>query len=215
MAAITNFGELKTEVAAYSHSTTLTAGGDEIAGFVQIAQTHVNNDLRVPEMITTAVLTVPEISSEFATPDDYLAMRSLTGISNDGATRPLKPFGIDEIYRFSASMEPQAFTIWNHELLIRGTPAVGDQFTMIYYKRPDAFVADGDTSDMLTRYTTVYLQASLAELYTWTKDQESADRAAARYDAAVDAFNKRGIEKRHRPTVQPAFNYGNNPTGTY
>ncbi len=207
MAAITNYGTLKTEVAAYAHRTDLTA---EIPGFIQVAQTHVNNDLRVPEMIITSDLTIADITGRYGLPDDFLEMRSVTGIDNDGATRPLKSYGISEIYRFSASGQPKRFTVWDNELLIRGTPGIGDVFTMVYWARPAAFSADGDTSDLLTRYPTVYLYAALAELHSWVQDVALADRAATRYDAAIAAFNTAGVQKRQRPSVAPAFNYGNN-----
>lgn len=212
MAAITNYGTLKTEVAAYSHRTDLTA---EIPGFIQIAETQVNNDLRVPEMVVNADLTIADITGQYALPTTFLEMRSITGNDSTGTRRPLKPHGIDNIFRLPSSLTPQAFAVWNNKILIRGIPAINDVFTMIYWERPTAFSADGDTSDLLTRFPTVYLYAALVELHTWTQDDEFVALAATRYDSAIRAFNLAGMEKRQNPTVAPAFNYGNYSTSTY
>lgn len=204
MAGIANYGDLKADLAAYGQRTDLTA---RIPGFLKIAQNQVNIDLRIPEMIKTATLTVTTVGDEFALPDDYLATRQLTGARGDGSIGPLESKGIDEIFGFGTSGTPMAYTVWNNEILIRPTPAENAVFTLIYWARPAEFILDADTSDILTRYSQVFLYAGLVELHTFVQSYEEATLAAQRYDGAIVAINEAGMDKRQRLSVAGAFNY--------
>ena len=184
MAQVIDYGTLKTYLSTTGHRGDL---GADIPGFIQSAESMVAEHVRAIEMIATVTLieTDRSINAIYNLPSDFLGARAVTGTrSSQGYA--LKQVSISELYRYGLSGTPVVFTIYNRQIEFRASPAVDAEFTLIYYKRPAAFVQDADTNSLLTNHPTLYQHAGLHWFHVHTQDVELASaHESAFLDAAV------------------------------
>lgn len=187
-----NYGTLKTQVLEDAHRPELTGKVDD---FIRRAEGVIFRNLRSAELITRADLTdsdrVTAGEGFYTLPSDFLEVRALFLISSSYGDIKLEPVSLAELRRYSGSAPVRQFTVISQsEVEFRGVPSASDTMELIYFARPTPFVSDSDTNDILTNHESIYLDASLAALYTYTQDFELAEAHAGATASAIENLNE-------------------------
>ena len=176
--ALTNYGELKTAVAAWLNKSNLTA---VIPDFIALAEVDMRRDLRLATMETLATGTLS--GETLAHPDRFLeARRMVVG---------------DEVYAYRTPEEYQnlinsgqdIFTSIGTDLYILGGTA-GDDYSLIYKAGLAALTGDGNTNWILTNAPDIYLAGACRHGAAYLKEKDAELDWAARYSAGVDRENR-------------------------
>lgn len=185
MAQITNYGTLKDWLSTTGHRGDL---GADIPGFVQSAESMIAESVRAIEMVTTATLEEADrfFGPVYNLPSDFLGARAVTGTQSSQGYA-LKQLPIVELYRYGLSGAAVAFATYDRQIEFRAAPATDTEFTLIYFRRPDAFVDDADTNTLLTNHPTLYQHSAMHWFHVHTQD---VDLAAAHESAFLDAANR-------------------------
>ncbi len=205
MAQVTDYGELKAYLAATGHRADLTS---DIPGFIQSAESMIAEHVRAIEMVTTTPLIESDRSAVavYNLPTDFLGAKAVTG-TQSSVGYALKQVAISELYRYGLSGDPVVYSIYDRQIEFRASPAVDAAFTLIYFKRPTAFVSDGDTNTLLTNHPTLYQHAGLHWFHIHTQDVELATaHESAFLDAAV-AVSALAEEVRGAASIANQQNY--------
>ncbi len=208
MAKITDYLSLKDYVSTTGHRGDLAT---EIPGFIQSAESMIAESVRAIEMVTTAALGESDRSAGavYNLPSDFLGAKAITG-SQSSADYALKQISLSELYRYGLSGTPVVYAVYNRTLEFRASPAVDAAFTLIYFKRPAEFTADGDTNSLLTNHPTLYQHAAMFWFHVHTQDIELASAHEAAFRTAAGDVNALAEEVRGAASVanQQNFNCG-------
>lgn len=205
MAQITNYGELKTWVSNTGHRGDLTA---DIPGFIQSAESMIAEQVRAIEMVTTVALLEADRDAVavYNLAADFLGAKAVTG-TQSSVGYALKQVSIAELYRYALAGDPVVYAVYDRQIEFRASPAVNAAFTLIYFKRPAAFVADGDTNSLLTNHPTLYQHASMFWFHVHTQDLELAAAHESAFGDAVDDVNALAEEVRGAASVADQQNF--------
>jgi hypothetical protein len=175
--ALTNYGELKTAVAAWLNKSNLTT---VIPDFIALAEIDIRRDLRVPAMET--VVTGTLAGETMAHPSRFLEARRL--VVNDTVYSYRTP----EQYQALINSQQSIFTNIGTNLYILGGTA-GDDYSLIYTASFDPLVGDTSTNWVLTNAPGVYLAASCRYGAVYLKDTEAEAGWASKYAGEVAREN--------------------------
>jgi len=185
--AISNYGELKSELSAYLFHPRLANRYDNCTKLFEIAA---NARLRVLPMETSALLTT--VSGTVALPTDYLAWRTVR--------YPSQPrYGeldyVHPAYLPSTQLDrrPPVFTIEGSNFITRPVDDVADAWEFHYYgKIPTlADTANPTTNWLLTEYPNAYLFGVMTELAAVQRNVEMAQLYKARRDETFQEIIQR------------------------
>lgn len=205
MAQVTDYGTLKSYVSTTGHRGDLAA---DIPGFIQSAESMIAEHVRAIELVSTTPLVEADRSSGavYNLPADFLGARAVTGTrASSGYT--LKQVSIAELYRYGLSGTPVVFSIYDRLIEFRASPAVNAAFTLIFFKRPAAFVQDNDTNSLLTNHPTLYQHAAMFWFHVHTQDIELAAAHESAFMDAAAAVSALAEEVRGAATVANQYNY--------
>jgi hypothetical protein len=181
------YATLKTDIAAWMHRSDLTA---VIPSFVAMAETEIfkvsRPALRVREMETEADLTVTGLVATI--PSDYLEAKY---IKQDNAGQRTLFYRPPEDWTQDHS---GYFTVVGDE--IRLPTGFTADLKIVYYAKPAALSADGDTNSVLEAYYPAYLSAALKFAHIYAKDMEGAQvhaSALSQFITDANAANRNVI----------------------
>ena len=162
MTIITNYGELKTEIANYLNRDDLT---NRIPGFIDLAQDRIAKVVRAKEMEQTHTTATVASQNNYSLPADYLEFRRVYHDDSTTKTRLefRSPAHYWSVYGNSADGTPVVFTIEAAEILLGPAPDAIESIELLYYGRPTNFSSDSDTNTLLTNATGLYLYGALLE----------------------------------------------------
>ena len=170
--------ELQALVAQYMHRSDLT---DEIPGFIELARTRINRDMRVRENIITDTET-PTVNPRDL-PADFLEMRDI--YHRRGNNRiSLQLTGRKQLDRFDRETINEAFPRFFSidGVQIETQPGGIDvTFTLIYYAAVAELVADDDTNLLMSVYPMTWLYATLIEGHSFTQDLDLVAESVQSY----------------------------------
>ena len=194
-----NYGQLKAAIANRLGRTNLTA---IIPDFITFAEPRFYQGFRDPEFpvdpIRVRAMLATETASLAALPTDFLSVDRLT-IPDTYAPRTLIFKVADEFNELPNTNYPQYYTLKDGLIKIEGgTPA---SFSLSYYKKFTALVADADTNWLLTNCPNAYLYSALIEAYAHIKDDARIIQAGRMYAAAVNGLIMTDKEERHSGSV--------------
>lgn len=176
------YATLKSDIAAWMHRSDLTS---VIPSFVSLAEEEIyksnQTPLRVREMETEADLTVTSLTATL--PTDYLESRYIKQDNSDARTI---------FYRPPENWLPTYtgyFTIVGDE--IRLPTGYTSNLKLVYYAKPAALSADGDTNAVLENYYSAYLKASLKQAHIYTKNTQEAIATQQEVNAILQNANAR------------------------
>ena len=174
---ITNYGELKTEIANFINRSDLTS---EIPTFIQMAERRIFDDYRTRFLVS-------EVKQELVPPDEDTIYSEIP-VPSDWLETKAVYYGSDPLDRVSHHNilaervnqgTPRMFARLGDELLIAPLPQVSQTVTHWYWADySGALVDDTDTNPVLTKFPSVYLYGSLLETATFISigDQDAEEK---------------------------------------
>ena len=178
--------ELQTLVASYMHRIDLTA---DIPGFIELARTRINRDMRVRENIKQATET-PTLNPR-PLPLDFLEMRSIYFLPSTRRVT-LHLVGREQLNAnqtaLNSTQRPGFFSIDGTQIETQ-PGGIGLEFTLIYYFAQPELVADADTNPLMDTYPMTWLYATLIEGHTFTQDLTLVAEALSNYTSEVEQAN--------------------------
>ena len=179
--ALSTYGELKTEVAAWLHRNDTTA---RIPSFIQFATERLNRNVKSPRFEASASLA---FTAGIATiPANFRAAISLS----NGTTeyKAVTAADMRAIQQSGNRPDPNIYTIAANQ--IRLLPADTVSTTFVYTAKLADFVADSDSNWILQDYFDVYLMASLAEARKYILDDSRLVAYEQMTIARIDELNR-------------------------
>jgi len=191
--AISNYGELKSELSAYLFHQRLANRYDNCT---QLFETSVNSRLRVLPMEAMVLLTTT--SGDVALPTDYITWRTVRPtVATITAPSSLPPYKELE-YVHPAYLPPvgrgfdRLFTIEGNTFKVRPVDDRADAYELHYYgKVPTVVGANATTNWLLTEYPNAYLFGVLTELFAAQRNAEAAQLYKARRDETFQEIIQR------------------------
>ena len=191
--AISNYGELKSELSAYLFHQRLANRYDNCT---QLFETSVNSRLRVLPMEASVLLTTT--SGDVALPTDYITWRTVRPtVATITAPSSLPPYKELE-YVHPAYLPPvgrgfdRLFTIEGNTFKVRPVDDRADAYELHYYgKVPTVVGANATTNWLLTEYPNAYLFGVLTELFAAQRNAEAAQLYKARRDETFQEIIQR------------------------
>ena len=178
--------ELQVLIAAYMHRTDLTA---DIPGFIELARTRINRDMRVRENIIEATET-PTINPR-PLPLDFLEMRDIFYLPSSRRLT-LQLVGRKQLndaqQSLNGTVRPTFFSIDGTQIETQ-PGGIDVEFTLLYYAAVPELIADDDTNALMATYPMTWLYASLIEGHTFTQDLVLAADALSNYTSEVEQAN--------------------------
>jgi len=177
------FLELRTVIEEYLSTDDFTQ--TQIEGFITRAEQRIGRDARLIENLITATLTAV---AGVITPTRLAEVHSIS--SGAGNTlRFLKPVDRREANRYGTSGDSVVYYITEE---INVIPSSDGDFDVTYWEFPEPLAGDvdGATRPILTRYESLYIDASLAEASIRLRDYDAASWFTARYESAMQTANK-------------------------
>lgn len=178
--SITNYSELQTALANWSHRSDLTS---VIPDFIRHAELRMERDLRVSGMETSSTVTANGTAT-LSLPADFLELRRV--YVNSSPVVLLEYLTPDVFYGLDTQTgTTNYFTIEAGSLMAGGIPTA-DLKIVYYAKIPD--LATNTTNWLLTAYPDMYLHASLCELYKYTNDDANIGKYDGMYQGDIASF---------------------------
>ena len=183
--AITNYGELKTAIAAWQNKTSLTS---YLADFVTLAEAKFNRRLRVNEMET--VLAETAIASDVvARPAGMVAIKSIWSTGDD--QRTLEPKTLEFIVRRPSLAARPQFYAWSGSNL-QFYPSSGS-VAAIYYTKVPALSDGSPTNWLLSASPDLYLYAGIEQAAIYLKDEAAEKKYAGLANGLIEELNSRDV----------------------
>ena len=181
MASITNYGELKEEVANELNRSNRT---DEIPGWIQRVEGFVNRKFRLPSM--EAIDTGSLSTSTLALPTRYL--ETITLLVNDGSNYQelaRNPLAIVRYKQGDAGEVPKYWVERDEEIIVAPGPDSTYTYEHHFYQGFASFSDDTDTNWVLTNAPDLYLAGALFHANNFIKDTEEAAKWGGIFNSLV------------------------------
>lgn len=187
--AITNFTNLKTTIANYLNRDDLTS---YIPDFITLAESRLNNELRVREMetIDTSTTTVSGTQS-YDLPTGFIEVKYAIWQSDPYSVLQYRTtHDFFRSYNVSVTAgNPTYFTIVGNKIYLGVTPDSAKILEIAYFKKLTALNDDNATNDIITNYPELYLYGSLAESAPFLMQDERLNTWAGLYKEALKIAN--------------------------
>ena len=178
--------ELQALVAQYMHRVDLSAN---IPGFIELARTRINRDMRVRENIVQTTET-PTVNPR-PLPADFLEMRSIYFLPSTRRVT-LTLVGREALNNSQTALDstqrPRVYSIDGTQIETQ-PGGIDIEFTLLYYAAVAELVADDDTNLLMSVYPMTWLYATLIEGHTFTQDLTLAAEALSNYTSELSQAN--------------------------
>lgn len=193
--AITNYGDLKSQVAVMLNRNNLTT---EIPYYVQLAETRIaygskeqpfpSDPLRIRAMEQCASASFAE--QEVELPDDFLQIRRIfiAGQPN-GRLKFRTPDNFWPNPLVGVTGMPKIFTEEGNSIFLGPTPDTAYTGKILYYKKFTALANDADTNWLLVNAPSVYLFGTLLEAYSHIRNMDEGTNYLNKFAGTVNALN--------------------------
>lgn len=185
--SITNYSDLKTQVANYLGRTDLTS---QIPNFISFAELRLSRDLRIRQMLKTATATMTAGDSTVGLPSDFLQMRDLfiNGTPRI-AISYLTPSNFTRDSRASESGKPVFYTMRGNEFEFAPIPDAAYTLQMLYYAKPDALSDSNTSNTFLANCPDALLYGALVEAEPYLMNDARTELWTNLYRAAINNLN--------------------------
>lgn len=185
--SITNYSDLKTQVANYLGRTDLTS---QIPNFISFAELRLSRDLRIRQMLKTATATMTAGDSTVGLPSDFLQMRDLfiNGTPRI-AISYLTPSNFTRDSRASESGKPVFYTMRGAEFEFAPVPDFAYTLQMLYYAKPDALSDSNPSNTFLANCPDALLYGALVEAEPYLMNDARTELWTNLYRAAINNLN--------------------------
>lgn len=181
--AVATYGQLKSAISGFMLDRDLTAVIGTIVGLGEDRMFRDERLLRCLEK--TADLTIS--AQTVAAPSDYRGHRRLYLNSSTGPEVGFlsPPDFWSRQFAWQTGV-PEFYTYEAGNFVFGPSPSSSVTGKLLYYYRPDRFVADEDTNTLLTSHAGIYLYACLVEARGYIGDDPRMQTWGVMYDQAVD-----------------------------
>lgn len=186
--AITNYSELQTAVASFTHRSDLTAN---IPDFIRLAEDVIYGDIDSRQQDTSATLTCVANTETVALPTDFIDFRSLSLASTTpmGTLEYLSPEQYKQEFQFGYTGTPRAYTVIGNNLYLQPTPDQAYTLNAIYEAKLTNLSISATTNWLLTAYPSIYLYASLAQAAIYMEDADMEAKWVEMYQKTIVGVN--------------------------
>jgi hypothetical protein len=194
--SITTYAELQTAIQNWlaRDDTTTT---NRITEFIDLAESAINNVLRVNPMMTRLSVTIDDEYE--AQPSDWLSTHSLQ-ITSGGVEYPvnlrLNDY-INRLHNLNQSDRPIYYAIVGSDFRYWPKPDTTYTGTLVYKQKVPALTDSATTNWLLTNYPDIYLWMSMAEAFQFLKDFDSAAQARERGLSAMRELTRASRRDQH------------------
>lgn len=202
--------QLKQAIVAVTHRDDYLASRAQF--FIDRCADMIASDVRALQMVATDTLDDSDrsgtTSAVYTLPADYLEKRALLG--RYGATEyKVRTVSLGELRYYATTAPPYWGAFYGSSVELRGIPGAGVSFQLIYFARPAALSADGDTNALLTAAGDLYLHGALY----WAYLEEQAVELARLHRNEFDSIARRLNIAAARAQVSGAVSIETLPTG--
>jgi hypothetical protein len=185
--AFTTYSELKTTIANYLARSDLTS---VIPDFIRLAETRLQRDLRIRQMLVVATASTTGGDSTLGLPTDFLEMRDIHLNTIPIATLRYKaPNSFYQESRVTDGGKPIDYTILGAEMQLAPVPDSSYTAQMLYYAKPPV-LSDSTASNVFLAYVPdALLYASLAEAEPYLMNDARVQTWASLYSRAIDSIS--------------------------
>ena len=185
--SITNYSDLKTQVANYLGRSDLTS---QIPTFISFAELRLSRDIRIRQMLKTATATMTGGDSTVGLPSDFLQMRDLFV---DGTPRIavsyVTPSTFTRDARATESGKPVFYTMRGNEFEFAPIPDTNYTLQMLYYAKPTALSDSNPSNTFLANCPDALLYGALVEAEPYLMNDARTELWTNLYRAAVNNLN--------------------------
>jgi hypothetical protein len=195
--ALSNYDELVKEVADWSHRGDL---GVKIPDFILLAENAMySNDaepLKVRSMATISTATTD--GQYLALPDDFETARSVRLVTNDsgGELRFQSP---EQMQKQPFTGRPKFFTVIGDEIQFDRVPDSSYPIEIQYYRKAQPINNDNQTNEILTKHPAIYLYGALAQVFSYSQDDQQLIKYTQLFVDAIKGANKADKKGRYGP----------------
>ena len=180
-----NFSELTTRVTQWAHRSDITP---LMGTFVEMAEARLSRDIRVSKMEAALSSTAIDGNGEIALPAGFLAFKRVWPSATPEST--IEPQSLDYVKGRTSNRRPYFYALTGDAAVFDGVGSVeATYFTAI----PSL---ESGENWLSTAAPDLYLYATLAEVYAYTRDTEMAAVSEAKAQALIDRLNQ--TDKRDR-----------------
>lgn len=180
-----NFSELTNRVTQWTHRNDLVS---LMGTFVELAEARLNRDIRVSKMEEALASTAIDSGGEITLPADFLAFKRVWPSAAPEST--VEPQSLDYVRGRASARRPYFYALSGASAVFDGVGSV----EATYFKAiPSLALGENWLSSAAPD---LYLYATLAEVYAYTRDTEMAAVSEAKTQALVDRLNQ--TDKRDR-----------------
>lgn len=186
--ALSNYNELKTSIASWLQRDDLTA---LIPDFINIAESYMNDDLRLRSMITEATITPSQVNAYVDLPDGFVEAISF----NDENGEPLQQVHHEQLLdndNNNSYLGSPVFYSVTSRINFESAASSALNYTMIYYKGLDLMT--NSTNDVLTNHPNLYLFGSLIQAEMYLKNDKRIANWHVLYEKAMQKANSRSAD---------------------
>jgi hypothetical protein len=185
--ALTNYSDLKSTIANYLARTDLT---DQIPDFIRLAEVRLRRDLRIRQMMRSAVTTTTGGDSTVALPTDFLELRTLHVLTNP--VRDLQFVSPAIFYRNGRVHEsglPVFYTIMATEFKFAPVPDGEYTLEILYYAAPDFMSNTLPSNVFMANCPDLLLYGALVEAEPYLMNDARIQLWAGMFDRGMAAIN--------------------------
>lgn len=184
--AITDFATLKTAVANWTARADLTS---IIPDFITLAESRINRDLKVRQMLSTVGLTAS--SGSFTLPSDFI---SAVRVSRATGGVDIELLPITSAKNLNARLgQAVGYVVEGSAARIIGG-AGSEDITLSYYGKIPTIVSNNNW--LITNYPDIYLYAALVEASPYIGKNDNIQVWANGYTTAVESLQRSDSEAR-------------------
>jgi hypothetical protein len=182
--ALNNYTALQASVADWLNRSDLTS---QIPDFILLAETQLNRQLRVRDMLSRQYTTA---SSQYvALPTDYSGIKSIQ-LNTNPVTRLdyAPPESMADRLNDHSTGKPQIYTIVNNQIELAPAPDASYEMEIVYWQRIPS-LASNSTNWLLTKHPDVYLYGTLLQAAPYLRDDDRIAVWQGLQNAALNDIN--------------------------
>ena len=179
----TNYSELKTEIADWTHRSNLTSFLDT---FIDYTEARMNRKLRMSEMETSTSIAVT--TANLTLPTDFLETREVNVSGSPDTTLEFLTPHQFSIKQNDETGKPKYYSIQGDAMKLM--PYGSYTIELLYYKNITALDSTNTSNFILSDYPDMYLNGCLHFAYLYSRDADNAAMHAQEFERLMNEANK-------------------------
>lgn len=196
--AITDYASLQSTVARWAGGSSDTAFPDAIRDAIDMCESELDRELRIPEMVARATANCDEAYETL--PNGVMKLISITPIVNGVEGKPLRQIPEDAIGVYASrytSGAPQFFARVATQIRLIPAPTATNiaKLRITYYGQVPRLSAAIPCNAVLLAARDAYLYGTLSHLGEYIEDGARLQRFDARFRAALQSLKKTSVTR--------------------